>query len=161
MSVNNQYSYLLPLRMQQKKAAREAQALLDTQWNVEYSAAEAAWRIERDQARAEHRKPPKEPLKPLRPRVVDMGVRNVWRVWRVRGVWRVWRGVEGVEDVEGEECEEGAQDMEALEDQEKEELAEMILELNIAEFCIIRACKQHLPILPYTYMFYSNTKVDD
>jgi len=36
--------------MQQKKAAREAQALLDTQWNAEYSAAEAAWRIEYDQA---------------------------------------------------------------------------------------------------------------
>jgi len=50
--------------------------------------------------------------------------------------------------------------MEAPEDQEKEELAEMVLELNIAEFCNIRACTQLLPILPYTYMFYSNTKVD-
>jgi len=67
---------------------------------------------------------------------------------------------EGKEGKEGEEGEEGAQDMEAPEDQEKEELAEMILELNIAEFCNIRACKQQLPILPYTYMFYSNTKVD-
>jgi len=79
--------------------------LLDTQWNAEYSAAEAAWRIERDQACAEHRKPPKI-------------------------------------------------------NQEKEELTEMIPELNIAEFCNICACKQQLPILPYTYMFYSNTKVD-
>jgi len=77
--------------MQQKKAAREAQALLDTQWNVEYSAAEAAWRIERDQARAENRKPPKTPLKPLRPRVVDMGVQRVWKVRGERSVWRMWR----------------------------------------------------------------------
>jgi len=50
--------------------------------------------------------------------------------------------------------------MEAPEDQEKEELAEIVRELNIAEFCNIRACTQLLPILPYTYMFYSNTKVD-
>ena len=50
--------------------------------------------------------------------------------------------------------------MEAPEDQEKEEFTEMILELNIAEFYNIRACKQQLPILPYTYMFYSNTKID-
>jgi len=69
-------------------------------------------------------------------------------------------GVKGVEDVEGEEGEEGAQDMEAPEDQEKEELAEMIPELNIAEFCNIHACTKQLPILLYTYMFYSNTKVD-
>jgi len=54
---------------------------------VEYSAAEAAWRIERierDQACAEeHRKSPRKPLKPPRPRGVDI-VRitldpcNVW-----------------------------------------------------------------------------------
>jgi len=69
--------------MQQNKAAREVQALLDTQWNAEYSAAEATWRIERNQARAEYRKPPEKPLKPLRPRVVDMGVQRVWRVWGV------------------------------------------------------------------------------
>jgi len=75
-------------------------------------------------------------------------------------------GAESVEDVEGEEVEEGeegkegAQDIEAPEDQEKEELAEMVLELNIAEFYNIRACTEQLPILPYTYMFYSNTKVD-
>jgi len=75
-------------------------------------------------------------------------------------------GVGGVEDVESEEVKEGeegkesAQDMEAQEDQEKEELAEMVPELNIAEFYNIRACTQQLPILPYGYMFYSNTKVD-
>jgi len=72
-------------------------------------------------------------------------------------------GVEGEEGEEGEESEEGeegAPNMEAPEDQEKEELAEMVLKLNIAEFCNIRACTQLLRILPYTYMFYSNTKVD-
>ena len=75
-------------------------------------------------------------------------------------------GAEGVEDVEGEEVKEGevgkegAQDMEAPEDQEKEELAEMIPELHIAEFCNIHACTEQLPILPYTYMFYSNIKID-
>ena len=61
--------------------------------------------------------------------------------------------------MEGEEGEEGAQDMEAPEDQEAEELAEMVRELEIAEFCNVLACKQ-LPILPYTYMFYSNIKID-
>jgi len=50
--------------------------------------------------------------------------------------------------MEGEEGEEGAQDMEAPEDQEAEELAEMVRELEIAEFCNVRACKQQLPILP-------------
>ena len=75
-------------------------------------------------------------------------------------------GLGGVEDIEGEEGEEGkegeegAQDMEAPEDQEKEELAEIVRELNMTEFCNIRACTQLLPILPYTYMFYSNTKID-
>jgi len=29
-----------------------------------------------------------------------------------------------------------------------------------AEFCNVRAYKQQLPILPYTYMFYSNIKMD-
>ena len=53
-----------------------------------------------------------------------------------------------------------AQDMEAPEDEEAEELAEMVLELEIAEFCNVRACKQQLPTLPYTHMFYSNTKID-
>jgi len=75
-------------------------------------------------------------------------------------------GAEGIEDMEGEEVKEGeeskesTQDMEVPEDQEKEELAEIVLELNIAEFCNIRACTKQLPILLYTYMFYSNTKVD-
>jgi len=73
------------------------------------------------------------------------------------------RGVEGVKGVKGKESEEGeedAQDMEAPEDQEKEEFAEMIPELNITEFYNLRACRQQLPILLYTYMFYFNTKVD-
>ena len=68
--------------------------------------------------------------------------------------------MEGEEVKEGEEGKEGAQDMEAPENQEKEALAEMVLELHIAEFYNIRACTEQLPILSYTYMFYSNTKVD-
>ena len=88
MSVNNQYLYLLLFRIQQKKAAREVQALLDTQWNAEYSAAEAAWQIESNQACIEeHQKSPKKSLKLPRPRVVDM-----------RGMESV-EGAEGVEDV--------------------------------------------------------------
>jgi len=62
--------------------------------------------------------------------------------------------------MEGEEGEEGAQDMEAPEDQEAGELAEMGREFEIAEFCNVRASKQQLPILPYTYMFYFNIKID-
>jgi len=50
--------------------------------------------------------------------------------------------------------------MEALENQEKEELAKIVLKLNIAEFYNIRACIEQFPILLYTYIFYSNTKVD-
>jgi len=76
MSINNQYPCLFLLHMQQKKAARDVQALLDTQWNTRYSAAETARRIECDQACAEHRKPLKRPLKLPRPRVVDMGVQR-------------------------------------------------------------------------------------
>jgi len=75
-------------------------------------------------------------------------------------------GVGGVEDVkskevkEGEECKESAQDMEAQENQQKKQLAEMVLQLNITEFYNIHACTQQLPILPYGYILYSNTKVD-
>jgi len=119
--------------MQQKKAAREVQALLDTQWNAEYSAAEVAWRIERDQARTEHRKPPEKPLKSLRPRVVDMGVQRVWRVQGVWGVWRMWR-VKRVKRVKRVRRIWRPQRI-------KEELADVIPELNIAKFCNIRACK--------------------
>ena len=68
--------------------------------------------------------------------------------------------IEGVEGKKSEESKEGEEDAQDMENQEKKELAEMVLELNIAEFCNIRACTQLLPILPYTYMFYSNTKVD-
>jgi len=50
--------------------------------------------------------------------------------------------------------------MEAPEDQEAEELVEMVRELEIAEFCNVRVCKQQFPVLPYTYMFYSNIKID-
>ena len=117
--------------------------MLDTPWNAEYSAAEAAWRIERDQACAEHRKPPKKPLKLPRPRVVDMGDAE---------------GVEGagdVEGMEGEDDEDGAQDIEAPDDQEAEELAKWS---EIAEFCNVHACKQQLPILSYTYMLRSQTR---
>lgn len=96
--------------------------MLEAQWKADYAAAEALWRIERDQARLEHRKVPKKPVKPPRPKVVvdDMG-----------------GGDEGLENIGSAKNEEAqtAEDIEATEDQDAEELAEMVRELEIAEFC--------------------------
>ncbi|KAF8430119.1 hypothetical protein EV426DRAFT_5481 [Tirmania nivea] len=110
--------------IQQKKAAREVQAVLEAQWKADYATAEAAWRIEQDQARLEHRKPPKKPVKPPRPRVVADDMEH---------------GDEDLEGVGGTENEEvqTAEDLEATEDQDADELADMVRELEIAEFCNI------------------------
>ncbi|KAF8421373.1 hypothetical protein EV426DRAFT_672246 [Tirmania nivea] len=56
--------------IQQKKATREVQAILEAQWNVDYAAAEASWRLERDQACVKYQKPSRKPVKPSRPKVM-------------------------------------------------------------------------------------------
>ncbi|KAF8424391.1 hypothetical protein EV426DRAFT_642354 [Tirmania nivea] len=108
--------------IQQKKATREAQAVLEAQWNAEYAAAEASWRLERDQARAEHRKPPTKPVKPPRPRTVGIGSAD-----------SAERGAEDLEQA-GNAIIEVAQDMEAIDNHDAEELADMVRELEISEF---------------------------
>ncbi|KAF8424382.1 hypothetical protein EV426DRAFT_712213 [Tirmania nivea] len=109
--------------IQQKKATRETQAVLEVQWNAEYAAAEASRRPERDQARAEHWKPPRKPIKPPRPRAVGMGLRSADGAEEGAG--------EGVEDLEqaGNAIIEAAQDMEAVDDQDAEELADIVRDL--------------------------------
>ena len=116
--------------IQQKKAAREAQAVLEAQWNADYAAAEAVWRIERDQARAEHRKPPKKPVKPPKPRAV-------YSVVSVEGV----EGGEDIGAVEGVNNAEIAEVAEVAEDEDAEELADMVRELEIIDFRNVSAGK--------------------
>ncbi|KAF8430313.1 hypothetical protein EV426DRAFT_660729, partial [Tirmania nivea] len=109
--------------IQQKKAICEAQAVLEAQWNAEYTAAEASWRLERDQAHTEYyQKPPRKPVKLPRPKAVGMGSAD--------------SAEEGAEDLEqaSNAIIEAVQDIEAIDDQDTEELADRVRELEITEF---------------------------
>jgi len=123
--------------------------VLEAQWNADYAATEPVWPIERDQARAEHRKPPKKPVKPPKPRVV-------YSVVSVEGV----EGVEGIRTVEGVNSAEDAEVAEDAEDEDTEELADIVRELEITDFRNVSAGKRLLLTFPYAYILYANINID-